>query len=28
VRRKREEHTLAKRQSWGPSNDSGLRMVN
>jgi len=28
VRRKREEHTLVKRQSWGPSNDGGLRMVN
>ena len=28
VRRWREEHTLVKRQSWGPSNDGGLRMVN
>ena len=28
VRRQREEHTLAKRQSWGPSNDGGLKMVN
>jgi len=27
VRRWREEHTLVKRQSWGPSNDGGLRMV-
>jgi len=26
--RKREEHTLRERQSWGPSNDGGLRMVN
>jgi len=23
-----EEHTLTERQSWGPSNDKGLRMVN
>jgi len=22
------EHTLVKRQSWGPSNDGGHRMVN
>jgi len=28
VRRWREEHTLVKHQSWGPSNDGGLRMVN
>jgi len=28
VRRYREEHTLVERQSWGPSNDGGLRMVN
>ena len=28
VRRWREEHTLIQRQSWGPSNDSGLKMVN
>jgi len=28
VRRWREEHRLVKRQSWGPSNDGGLRMVN
>ena len=28
VRRWREEHTLVTRQSWGPSNDGGLRMVN
>jgi len=28
VRRSREEHRLVKRQSWGPSNDGGLRMVN
>ena len=28
MRRYREEHTLVKRQSWGPSNDGGLRMVN
>jgi len=28
VRRWREEHTLVKRQSWGLSNDGGLRMVN
>ena len=28
VRRWGEEHTLVKRQSWGPSNDGGLRMVN
>ena len=28
VRRWREEHTLVKRQSWGPSNDGGLRMAN
>jgi len=28
VRRWREEHTLVKRQSWGPSNDGGLRIVN
>ena len=27
VRRQREERTLEKRQSWGPSNDGGLRMV-
>ena len=27
VRRQREEHTLVKRQSWGPSNNGGLRMV-
>ena len=27
-RRPREEHTLVKCQSWGPSNDGGLRMVN
>ena len=27
MRRWREEHTLVKRQSWGPSNDGGLRMV-
>ena len=28
VRRRREEHTLIQRQSWGLSNDSELRMVN
>ena len=28
VRRWKEEHTLVKRKSWGPSNDGGLRMVN
>jgi len=28
VRRWREEHTLVERQSWGPSNHSGLMMVN
>jgi len=28
VRRWREEHALVKRQSWGPSNDGELRMVN
>jgi len=27
VRRWREKHTLTERQSWGPSNDSGIRMV-
>ena len=26
--RQRKEHKLVKRQSWGPSNDGGLRMVN
>jgi len=28
VRRCTEEHLLTERQGWGPSNDSGLRMVN
>ena len=28
VRRWGEEHMLIERQSWGPSNDSGLGMVN
>ena len=28
MRRWREEHTLVKRQSWCPSKDGGLRMVN
>ena len=28
MRRWREEHTVVKRQSWGLSNDGGLRMVN
>jgi len=28
VRRSREEQTLVERQSWGLSNDGGLRMVN
>ena len=28
VRRCKEEHTLTERQCWGPSNNTGLRMVN
>jgi len=28
LRRYREEHTLVRRHSWGPSNNGGLRMVN
>jgi len=28
VTRCKEEHTLTEHQSWGPSNESGLRMVN
>jgi len=28
VGKSREEHSLVKRQRWGPSNDGGLSMVN
>jgi len=28
VRRCKDDHTLTERQSWGPSNNSGLRIVN
>jgi len=28
VRRCKDNHTLTERQSWGPSNNSGLRIVN